>query len=91
MADCFLVAVPLALVVVEIYEYWIVAFVFPCYICFYSLDTLVPWRSVDDLVWGDDNAPNLGAGGRATSRLDLRKLSLMSPPRNVQQQVDSKG
>ena len=58
--------------------------VFPGYVCFYSLDALVPWRSADDLVWGDDNAPNLGAGGRATSRLDLRKLSLMSPPRNVQ-------
>ena len=84
MADCFLVAVPLALVVVEIYEYWIVALVLSCYVCFYSLDAFVAWRSADDLVWGDDNAPSLGAGGRATSRLVLTKLSLMSPPRNVQ-------
>ena len=84
VADRFLTAVPLALVVVEIYEYWIVTFVLPCYVCFYSLNALVPWRSTDDLFWGDDDAPDLGAGGRATSRLDLTKLSLMSPPRNVQ-------
>ena len=79
-----MIAVPLALIVVEVDEYWIVTFVLPCYVCFNSLNVLISWRSVDDLVWGNDNAPILGAGGQATSRLGLRKLSLMSLPRNVQ-------
>ena len=79
-----MVAVPLALVVVEVDEYWIVTFVPACYVCFYSLNAFVSGCRIDDLVWGNDNAPRLGAGGRATSCLDLTKLSLMSPPRNVQ-------
>ena len=84
IADCFLVAVPLALVVVEIDEYWIVAFILAGNVGFNSLDAFVSWCCVDDLFWGNDDAPTLGAGGRATSRLDLTKLSLMSLPRNVQ-------
>ena len=63
MADCFLVAVPLVFVVVEVNEYWIVAFVLAGNVGFYSLDTSVSWCRTDDLFWGDDNAPSLGAGG----------------------------
>ena len=62
-ADGLLVAVPLALVIVEIHEHWVVAFVLPSYVCFHSLDTLVSWCRVDDLVGSDDNAPHLGADG----------------------------
>ena len=83
-ADCFLVAVPLALIVVEVDEYWIITFVLSNYVCLYPLNASVPWCGIDDLVWSDDNAPRFGTGGRATSRLGLTKLSLMSPPRNVQ-------
>ena len=84
-----MIAVPLALVVVEINEYWIIAFILAGNVGFNPLNAFVSWCCIDDLFWGDDDAPDLGAGGRATSRLDLTKLSLMSPPRNVQQQVDS--
>ena len=84
MADCFLVAVPLALVVVEINEYWVIAFVLAGNVGFNPLNAFIPWSCLDNLFWGDDNAPSFGAGGRATSRLVLTKLSLMSPPRNVQ-------
>ena len=63
MADCFLVAVPLALVVVEVYKYWIVAFVLSRLVWFYSSDAFISWRGADDFVWGNDNAPDLGAGG----------------------------
>ena len=79
-----MITVPLALVVVEIDEYWIIAFVLAGNVGFNSLDTSVSWCCIDDLFWGDGNAPSLGAGGRTTSRLDLTKLSLMSLPRNVQ-------
>ena len=61
IADCFLVAVPLALVVVEIDEYWVIAFVLTGSVGFYSLNAFVSWRSTDDLVWGNDSAPSLGA------------------------------
>ena len=61
VANCLLVAVPLALVVVEVYKYWIVALVFPGYVCLYLLNASVSWCRIDDLVWGDDNAPRLGA------------------------------
>ena len=84
VANRFLVAVPLTLVVVEVDEYWIIAFILASNIGFNPLDAFVSWCCTDDLFWGDDNAPSLGAGGRTTSRLDLTKLSLMSPPRNVQ-------
>ena len=61
MADRFLVAVPLALVVVEIDEYWIVALVLADNVGFNPLDAFVSWCCTDDLVWGDNDAPNLGA------------------------------
>ena len=84
VADRLLVAVPLTLVVVEIDEYWIVAFILAGDVGFNPLYAFVPWCCTDDLFWSNGDAPNLGAGRRATSRLVLTKLSLMSPPRNVQ-------
>ena len=63
VADCFLVAVPLALVVVEIDKYWIIAFVLAGNVGFDPLDAFVSWCCTDDLFWGDGDAPNLGAGG----------------------------
>ena len=79
-----MIAVPLALVVVKIDEYWVIALVLAGSVGFNPLDASVPWCCTDDLFWSDDDAPSLGAGSRATSRLVLTKLSLMSPPRNVQ-------
>ena len=79
-----MIAVPLALVVVEINEYWIIAFILAGNVGFNPLNAFVSWCCIDDLFWGDSNAPDLGAGGRAASRLVLTKLSLMSPPLNVQ-------
>ena len=78
VANRFLVAVPLALVVVEIDEYWVIALILAGNVGFDPLDTFVSWCCRDDLLWGDDDAPSLGAGGRAASRLDLTKLSLLS-------------
>ena len=58
---------------------------------FYPLDAFVSWCCSDNLFWSDGNAPSFGARGRAAGCLVLTKLSLMSPPQNVQQQVDSIG
>ena len=63
MANCFLVAVPLALVVIEVDEYWIVTFILAGNVGFDSLDAFVSWCSLDNLFWSDGDAPNLGAGG----------------------------
>ena len=63
MADCFLVAVPLALVVIKVYEYWIIAFVLADNVGFDSLDSFVSRCGTDDLFWSNGNAPDPGAGG----------------------------
>ena len=61
MADCFLIAVPLALVIVEINEYRVIAFVFADDVGFDSLNTFISWCCTDDLFWGNRDAPDLGA------------------------------
>ena len=84
VADCFLVSVVGVLVVVKVYQYRVGLSVL-VYPCFETLDTSIPWCLVKDSVGLDRHAPrSLGAFGRTTSRLEVRKLSLMSPPRNVQ-------
>ena len=84
MANCFLVSVVDVFVVVEIDEYRIGSFV-SLYSRFKALNSPVPWRFCKDFVGLDGYAPrSFGAFGGAASRLEIRKLSLMSPPRNVQ-------
>ena len=91
MADCFLIPVVSVFVVVEVDQYRIGSFVL-VYSGFKALDSSVSWCFSEDFVGLDDYAPrSFGALGGTTSRLEIRKLSLMSPPRNVQQQVDSMG
>ena len=84
VADCFLVPVIRMFVVVKIDQYRIGSFVL-IYSCFEALNSSVSWCFAKDLVWLDGYAPRpIGAFGGTTSRLEIRKLSLMSPPRNVQ-------
>ena len=84
MANCFLVSVVGVLVVVKVDQYQVMSFV-PVFSCFETLDPSISWCLVEDFVGLDRYAPrSFGAFGRTTSRLEVRKLSLMSPPRNVQ-------
>ena len=84
VADCFLVSVVGMLVVVKVDQYWVGPSVL-VYPCFETLDTSISWCLVENLVGLDRHAPrSFGAFDRTTSRLEVRKLSLMSPPRNVQ-------
>ena len=84
MTDCFLVSVIGVLVVVEVDQYQIGSFV-PIYSCLKALDPSVSWCLAKDFVGLNSYAPRpFGAFGGTTSRLEIRKLSLMSPPRNVQ-------
>ena len=71
-------------VVVEVDQYRVRSFV-SVYSRFKALDPFVSWCFAKDLVGLNGYAPrSFGAFGRTTSRLEIRKLSLMSPPQNVQ-------
>ena len=84
MANCFLISVVGVLVVVKVDQYRVGPFVL-VYPWFETLDLSISWCLVEDLVGLDRYAPrSFGAFSRTTSRLEVRKLSLMSPPRNVQ-------
>ena len=84
MADCFLISVVDVFVVVEVDQYRVGSFVL-VYSRFEALDSSVPWCFGKDFVGLNGYAPrSFGAFGGTTSRLEIRKLSLMSPPRNVQ-------
>ena len=84
MANCLLVSVIGVLVVIEVDQYWVGSLVF-VYSYLEALNSSVPWCFAKDFVGLDGHAPrSFGALGGTTSRLEVRKLSLMSPPRNVQ-------
>ena len=84
MANCFLIPVVDMFVVVEVDQYRIGSFIL-VYSDFKTLDSSVSRCFSEDFVGLDDYAPrSFGALGRTTGRLEIRKLSLMSPPRNVQ-------
>ena len=84
MADCFLISVIRVLVVVKVDQYWVGSPVL-VYPWFETLDLSVSRCFVEKLVGLDRHAPrSFGAFDGTTSRLEVRKLSLMSPPRNVQ-------
>ena len=84
MANCFLIPVVGVFVVVEVDQYRIGSFI-PVYSGFKTLDLSVSRCFGEDFVGLDDYAPrSFGTFGRTTGRLEIRKLSLMSPPRSVQ-------
>ena len=84
VANCFLIPVVDVFVVVKVDQYRVGSFV-SVYPCFKMLDLSVSWCFAKDFVGLNGHAPrSFGAFGGTTGCLEIRKLSLMSPPRNVQ-------
>ena len=84
MADCFLLPIKGLFVVVEIDQYWVGLFIL-VFSYFQMSDSSILWCIIEDFVGFDYYMPCLpGAFSGTTSHLKIRKLSLMSPPQNVQ-------
>ena len=70
VADCYLVTVPLELVIVIVDKDGIVSFILSRSVWFNSLNLSVHWGCVEYFFLADCYAPCLGAWGRTTSCLD---------------------